>query len=110
MPEWFQALNREFGYQLTCLGGYEPVYVSSEISGNQFVISGGRAGLKVSWQVTGTRQDKYAEMNRVQVEEDKSAEDRGFYLHPEAFGKTAEQRIPSLRVNAAGREKTRMRE
>jgi len=105
MPDWFQALNREFGYQLTCLGGYAPVYVSSKISGNQFVISGGHAGLEVSWQVSGTRQDKYAEMNRVQVEEDKPAEERGFYLHPEAFGKSAAQVLPSLRIDASSRKK-----
>ncbi len=110
MPAYFEALNREFGYQLTCLGGYSPVYVASKIAGNQFVIAGGQAGLEVSWHVTGTRQDKYAEMHRVQVEEDKPAEDRGFYLHPEAFGKSTQQIIPSLRVNASVKEKFRSRE
>ncbi len=104
MPEYFEALNRQFRYQLTCIGGYSPVYVASEISGNQFVVSGGRAGLKVSWQVTGVRQDKYAEMNRVQVEVEKAPEERGFYLHPEAFGKSAQQLIPSLRNDDAVRK------
>ncbi len=42
--------------------------------------------MEVSWQVTGVRQDKWAEANRVQVEVDKPAHERGLYIHPEAFG------------------------
>ena len=53
LPEWFEALNRDFRYQLTCIGGFSPVYVASEIADNRFKIAGGKQGLKVSWQVTG---------------------------------------------------------
>ncbi len=42
--------------------------------------------MKASWQVTGIRHDPYAEANRIPVEEDKPAEERGAYLHPEAYG------------------------
>ncbi len=105
MPAYFEALNREFEYQLTCIGGYSPVFVASEISGNQFVIAGGKPGMKVSWLVTGVRQDKYAEQNRVQVEVEKAQDERGFYLHPEVFGKSAQQVIPSLRHNEAMKTK-----
>ncbi len=104
MPSYFEALNREFEYQLTCIGGYSPVFVASEISGNQFVVAGGEPGMKVSWLVTGVRQDKYAELNRVQVEVEKAAEERGFYLHPEVFGKSADQAIPRLRHDEAIRK------
>ena len=86
LPEWFGALNRDFRYQLTCVGGFAPVYVAEEITNNQFKISGGRAGLKVSWQVTGIRQDAWANAHRIPVEEPKSEEERGTYLHPELFG------------------------
>jgi hypothetical protein len=86
LPEWFGALNRDFRYQLTCVGGFAPVYVAEEIANNQFKISGGRAGLKVSWQVTGIRQDAWANAHRIPVEELKSEEERGTYLHPELFG------------------------
>jgi hypothetical protein len=71
LPDWFDALNRDFRYQLTCIGGFAPVYISSEVSGNQFKIAGGRPGMKVSWQVTGIRQDTYANEHRIPVEEDK---------------------------------------
>jgi hypothetical protein len=28
LPDWFESLNREFRYQLTCIGGFAPVYVA----------------------------------------------------------------------------------
>ena len=86
MPAWFDALNRDFRYQLTCIGGQALVYVAEELAENRFKIAGGTAGLKVSWQVTGIRKDPYAEANRIQVEEDKPEVDRGTYLHPDAYG------------------------
>jgi len=86
MPDWFDALNRDFRYQLTCIGGHAPVYVAEEISGNRFRIAGGTPGLKVSWQVTGVRRDAWAETHRIEVETDKRDDERGLYLHPEAFG------------------------
>lgn len=86
LPDWFGALNKDFRYQLTCIGGHAPVYISQEVSNNRFSIAGGTPGLKVSWQLTGIRKDPYAEKNRVQVEEDKPEHERGKYLYPEAYG------------------------
>jgi len=86
MPEWFEALNRDFRYQLTCIGGFAPVYVAEEIGGNRFLIAGGEPGMKVSWQVTGVRHDPYAEKHRVAVEQRKPAHEVGTYMHPEAYG------------------------
>jgi hypothetical protein len=86
LPEWFEALNRDFRYQLTAIGQPGPnLYVAREISGNSFEIAGGEPGLKVSWQVTGIRQDRFAEKNRIPVEEEKPVEERGKYLHPKAY-------------------------
>jgi len=84
LPQWFETLNRDFRYQLTCIGGFAPVYIAEEIAGNRFKIAGGRPGLKVSWQVTGIRQDPYAENHRIQVEVDKPAAELGSCLHEEA--------------------------
>jgi hypothetical protein len=86
LPDWFETLNGDYRYQLTCIGGYAPVYIAEKISGNRFQIAGGKTGMEVSWQVTGIRQDRYAEANRIPVEEEKLDRDRGKYLHPEAFG------------------------
>ena len=97
MPEWFEALNMEFRYQLTCIGGFAQVYIAEEIAGNQFKIAGGKPGLKVSWQVTGIRQDPFANANRVQVEVDKPEDEVGTYLHPEAWGVSPDLQIDRVR-------------
>jgi hypothetical protein len=68
LPDWFEALNTDFRYQLTCVGGFANVYIAEEISDNQFKISGGKAGLKISWEVTGVRHDRYALETDLSVE------------------------------------------
>jgi len=93
MPDYFEALNMEFRYQLTCIGGFAPVYVAEKISGNQFRIAGGEPGMEVSWQVTGIRNDKWAQANRVQIEVDKPEAEVGTYLHPEVHGQPIEKHV-----------------
>jgi trimeric autotransporter adhesin len=93
MPEWFGALNRDFRYQLTCIGAFAPVYVAEELANNQFKIGGGHSGMKVSWQVTGIRQDAWANAHRIPVEEEKEARLRGYYIHPELYGAPADRQI-----------------
>ncbi|MBZ5566259.1 MAG: hypothetical protein LAN64_00255 [Acidobacteriia bacterium] len=86
LAEWFEALNRDFRYQLTSIGRFMPVYIAKEITGNRFKIAGGKPGAKVSWQVTGIRHDAYAEAHRMEVEVEKVGRERGKYLYPEEFG------------------------
>jgi hypothetical protein len=86
LPEWFEALNRDFRYQLTCIGGFAPVFIAEKVTSNRFRIAGGSPGLEISWMVTGIRHDVFAEANRIPVEEDKPEAERGRYLHPQAFG------------------------
>jgi hypothetical protein len=93
MPDYFTALNREFRYQLTCIGGFAPVYVAQEIKSNLFKVAGGKPGMKVSWMVTGVRKDAYANANRVVAVEEKKGRERGAYLHPELFGQPKEKAI-----------------
>jgi len=78
LPGWFEALNRDFRYQLTPIGGPGPdLYIAKEIRGNRFSIAGGRPGLRVSWMVTGIRHDRYADEHRIPVEEDKPPAEKG---------------------------------
>ncbi|MDA3886757.1 MAG: hypothetical protein PF638_14290 [Candidatus Delongbacteria bacterium] len=94
LPEWFDALNDNFRYQLTPIGAPGPsLYISKEVINNEFQIAGGTPGMKVSWMVTGIRKDKFAEANRIPIEEDKADEDKGYYLHPSAFGKSTKRSI-----------------
>jgi hypothetical protein len=86
LPEWFEALNRDFRYQLTAIGQPAPdLHVSKEVSKGRFTIAGGTPGQRVSWQVTGIRQDAWANANRIPVELEKPDHDQGRYLHPELF-------------------------
>ena len=94
MPEWFEALNKDFRYQLTAIGGPGPdLYISEEVMNNEFSIAGGKPGLKVSWQVTGIRKDAYAEKHRIKVEEDKNSAESGKFMHPELFGQPDEKGV-----------------
>jgi hypothetical protein len=94
LPEWFEVLNREFRYQLTAIGAPGPnLYIAQEIEGNRFKIAGGKPGMRVSWQVTGVRQDPYAEAHRIKVEEDKPSDERGYYLHPKEYSQPEEKGI-----------------
>jgi len=90
LPDYFEALNQDFRYQLTPIGnpGRHILYIAKEIANNRFKIAGGRPGARVSWQVTGIRHDAYANAHRIQVEEDKG-DKRGTYLHPELIGASA---------------------
>jgi hypothetical protein len=72
LPAYFEALNREFRYQLTVVGQFAQAIVSEKISANRFKIRTDKPGIEVSWQVTGVRRDKFAEENRVKVETEKS--------------------------------------
>jgi hypothetical protein len=94
LPQWFEALNRDFRYQLTAIEAPAPdLHVAEEVSNNRFKVAGGRAHMKVSWQVTGIRQDEWANANRIETEEEKPAEERGHYLHPERRGQAEEPGI-----------------
>ena len=94
LPDWFEALNESFRYQLTALGVPSPgLYVSEEVRNNRFVIAGGTPYARISWQVTGIRHDAYARRHPIPVEEEKTGDERGRYLVPDAYGLPADQAI-----------------
>jgi hypothetical protein len=93
LPKWFETLNRDFRYQLTAIGQFAQVIVATEISNHRFVIKTDKPNVKVSWQVTGIRQDPWANAHRIPVEELKSSKERGSYLHPELYGAPQEKGV-----------------
>ena len=97
LPDWFDALNEKFRYQLTCIGGYAQVYIESEVNNNSFTIAGGTSGMKISWQLTGVRKDPYALFHPIELEVLKDAEEIGLYSHPEVYGKPKELGIDYVR-------------
>ena len=88
LPEWFDALNRDFRYQLTALGTPQAgLFVSREIADNTFVIAGGVPGARVSWQVTGVRQDSWAQEHPMRVVETRSERESAFPPPPNVPGR-----------------------
>jgi hypothetical protein len=93
LPEWFETLNRDFRYQLTVVGQFAQAIVGGEVSNHQFAIKTDKPNVKVSWQITGIRQDAWANAHRIPVEEVKPEVERGFYQHPELYNAPAEKSI-----------------
>jgi trimeric autotransporter adhesin len=89
LPAWFMALNRDYRYSLTPIGEFAPLFVKAKVADGRFTIAGAKPGQEVSWQVTGIRQDAWANANRIAVELDKPAGQRGQYLHPVEQGQPA---------------------
>ncbi|MDQ3928127.1 MAG: S-layer homology domain-containing protein, partial [Chloroflexota bacterium] len=102
LPDYFDTLNRDFRYQLTILGNqFAQARVSEEITNNRFKIMTDKPNIKVSWQVTGIRQDPYANRHRIPVEEDKPKDERGLYLQPELYGQPQSKQIGRIDVPPA---------
>jgi hypothetical protein len=94
LPDWFQALNRDFRYQLTAIGGAAPnLHIAQKIENNSFKIAGGSVGLEVSWQVTGVRQDAWEKVHPMVVEVQKPERERGYYINPQLYGAPPERNM-----------------
>jgi hypothetical protein len=93
LPAWFEALNRDFRYQLTVIGQFAQAIVAREVKDNRFAIRTSLPNIKVSWQLTGIRKDALAEEHRIPVEEDKPENERGKYLYPLEHGQPVEKGV-----------------
>jgi hypothetical protein len=94
LPEWFEALNGDYRYQLTAIGAAAPnLHIAQKVANHQFSIAGGAPGMEVSWLVTGVRHDAFAQANPLVAEVEKPANERGFYLHPALYGQPEEKQI-----------------
>ncbi len=95
LPDYFESLNRDFRYQLTTIGSSAQAMVATEIANT--VHHQDRPGnVKVSWQVTGIRQDAWANAHRIPNEVEKSDVEKGHFLHPELFGHKGEPSVTEL--------------
>ncbi len=102
LPEWFETLNRDFRYLLTVIDDADSkdfvlAKVVQRIQSNKFRIRTSKGNIQVSWQVTGVRQDAWAEAHRIPVEQRKVGIEAGRYLHPEAYGLEPEFSIRAAR-------------
>ena len=103
LPSWFETVNGDLRYQLTAIGHKAQAWVSEEVKEGKFQIASDMANVKVSWQITGVRQDAYAKAHPLVVEQDKGVRERGFYRHPELYGQPATRQIAWARHPGAMR-------
>ena len=81
LPEYFEALNKDFTYQLTVIGRDDRAWILEEVINNSFKIQTSSPSVKVSWQITGIRQDEFANNNRIVTEVEKEEDKKGLRLH-----------------------------
>ena len=93
LPDWFEAVNRDFRYQLTVVGTFAQAIVADEVKSHHFTIKTNAPNVKVSWQVTGIRSDAAMLKHPFKVEEEKPVRERGSYLTPEAYDQPEERGV-----------------
>ena len=98
LPGYFEAENKDFKYQLTVIGQFAQAIIGEEIKNNQFIIRTDKPNVKVSWQVTGVRNDPFAQRNRIVAEVEKAPKEKGKYLYPELYGQSREQGITFMKT------------
>lgn len=104
LPSYFEVLNSSIRYQLTAIGAPAPgLHVKKEVANGSFTIGGANPGQKVSWLVTGVRQDRWALDNPLVVERNKPVDERGYYLHPKAHGQPSEKGVDTKRYPPVAR-------
>jgi hypothetical protein len=88
LPDYFDAINTNFSYNLTAIGSKSDVFIKSEISNRTFEIAGGKPGQKISWVVYAERNDPYLQQNpeAKAVIVNKTGDEVGKYLMPELYG------------------------
>ena len=97
LPNYFETLNKDFRYQLTVIGSFSQAIIKQEVINNQFIIQTNKPSIKVSWQVTGVRNDKVMQHQPFVAETEKIDAEKGDYLSPEAYGKPSrDNKFPSI--------------
>ncbi len=81
LTDYFESLNMEYRYQLTCIGTFAQAIVLEKVEDNVFKIQTNKPDVEVSWQVTGIRKDPYATDNRIKVVQEKEENKKGTLLH-----------------------------
>ncbi len=86
LPDYFEALNKDFRYQLTVVGGgFAQAIVSREVKGNQFEVATNQPNIKVSWEVKGVRNDERMKKFPFVAEAEKVGAMKGKYFDAVAY-------------------------
>ena len=98
VSDLFARMHKDFRYQLTPLGETSKLFVSRQLTGGRFTIQADRAGLDVSWQITGVRNDPAAK--RFAVTSRKTGGQRGRYVAPELYGQPPSRSLSGPRARS----------
>jgi hypothetical protein len=114
LPSYFELLNIDYRYQLTAIGQQAQAWIETEIQDNRFTIKTDKPKVKVSWQVTGVRNDPYAKTHPMIVEKEKEEFVKGKYLMPELYGQPKEKGIyystkPEINIQNPGQFRRSMK-
>jgi hypothetical protein len=93
LPDYFEAINRDFRYQLTVIDegpDFVLAKVAKRIENNQFTIRTSSPAVEVSWEVTAVRNDPYVRAHGAPVEMAKTPDEQGRFLRPELYDQPAE--------------------
>lgn len=108
LPGYVSALNEDFRYQLTVLGGFAQAVVGQKVRDGRFTIRTSEPGVEVSWQVTGVRADAYARTHPFRAERDKKGALAGRLLRPDLHGRSASLDVTAPRREARARRSPRL--
>ena len=97
LPDYFSKINTNFSYYLTPIGAAAPnLHVKQEVEGNAFVVSGGKANLKVSWVIYAERNDKYIKKYPKSKQVEIEKRQKGKYWRPELYNKSSDFKMINL--------------
>lgn len=100
LPEYFESINIDPRYQLTAIGAPAPMlHVANEIMNNEFLVSGGQVGMRVSWEVKAKRNDAFVAQLGAPVERVKTGSEKGRYLQPALYGQPESLRLDHSPMN-----------
>jgi hypothetical protein len=93
LPDYFEAINKDFRYQLTVMGTFAQAIISKEVTNNKFEIATNQPNVKVSWEVKGVRNDAHMRKFPFVAVEEKSAAQKGHYVDPAAYNQQESKRV-----------------
>lgn len=90
LPAYFEAINRDFRYQLTVVDDgdgaiFAQAKVARKIRENRFKIRTSVPNVDVCWEVKGVRNDLFVQRNGAPVEVEKEPHEQGLYQYPELY-------------------------
>ena len=93
LPDYFEAINKDFRYQLTVIGTFAQAIINKEVKNNQFEIETNKPNVKVSWEVKGVRNDEHMKKFPFVAVAEKLVNDKGQYVDPPAYNLPESKRV-----------------